>query len=115
MSRTTRTISAALVALAIAAPAASAAPNRDQAPTSSLAGTSAPRQDLRNPDERNPMPGNAPRFVAKPVVQTPIHQVDGDGTSPLLFILPSLGLAAMAGAGYVRVQHTRVRRSQVSA
>jgi hypothetical protein len=53
-STTPRIITIALAALALAVPAASAMPIRDDGvQTSSLAGTySAPAQDLRNPDNR---------------------------------------------------------------
>jgi hypothetical protein len=110
MSRITRSISVALAALAIAAPAAGAMSDRGDVRTSSLAGTSTPRQDLRNPDQRNPVPNTVPQPVGKTVVQSPAREVDGDGTSPLLYIVPGLGIAAVAGVVIVR-GNGRVRRS----
>lgn len=54
MTRHTRTITAAVAALAVAAPAATAMPADGPIRTSSLAGTtSAPKQDLRSPDARD--------------------------------------------------------------
>jgi hypothetical protein len=54
MPRITLTVAAALTTLALAAPTAIGQPTRDSGAirTSSLAGTSAPSQDLRNPDNR---------------------------------------------------------------
>jgi hypothetical protein len=61
MSRITLTVAAALTTLALAAPAAVAQPTRDSGATrtSSLAGSSAPSQDLRNPDNRAIQPALA--------------------------------------------------------
>jgi hypothetical protein len=71
MTSTTRIISIALATLAIAAPVASAMPTRDNGDirTSSLAGTtSAPKQDLRNPDQQVPV-------VPKQDLRNPDQQV----------------------------------------
>jgi hypothetical protein len=101
-STTTRIIiTSALAVLALAVPAASAMAQRgsDGVRTSSLAGTtSAPAQDLRNADNR------APRYVAPlrhpaPVAPAPKPvAATGGGTSPLVYIIPSLVLVGMIGA-----------------
>ena len=100
-SITPRIIITALAVLALAVPAASAMPLRDNMQTSSLAGTtSAPRQDLRNADNRGPRdvapvrPAHVPSAPAKPVA------ADDGGTSPLVYILPGLVLVGMLGAAF---------------
>jgi hypothetical protein len=120
MTSTTRIISIALATLAIAAPVASAMPTRDNGDirTSSLAGTtSAPKQDLRNPDQqvpvvpkqdlRNPdqqvpvVPQQQPQTMKPVVIKQSPQPADDDGSpSPLVYILPSLVLVAMLAAGY---------------
>jgi hypothetical protein len=122
-STTARIIAIAFAFLAIAAPLASAAPMRDGSPairTGSLAGTTdAPKQDLRNADNRppiyvSPVPQHHPKIAnvyVPPVPQQPQTMApathtqskpvaaEDDGPSPLVFIVPSLVLVAMFGAG----------------
>jgi hypothetical protein len=123
MTSTTRIITIALAILALAVPAASAMPIRDNgAQTSSLAGTtSAPKQDVRNPDNRAPgidptqNPANADNGVPvqqpptmKPVdIETQPARVKDDGPSPLVFILPSVALLGMLAAATVYVRSSR--------
>ena len=123
-STTTRIITTALAILALAVPAASAMPIRDHAGTSSLAGTtSAPKQDLRNADNRAQgiapvyvIPQQQPqtmRPVAPPKAPAPVATTDTDsGPSPLVFILPGLVLIAMlaAGVGFARTSQRRPAR-----
>jgi hypothetical protein len=113
-STTTRIITTALAILALAAPVASAMPIRDNAGTSSLAGTtSAPKQDLRNADNRAPraedgvarvyIPPQQPQTMkpVPPPKAAPVAATDtDDGTSPLVYILPGLVLIAMLAAGF---------------
>lgn len=122
MTSAPRIITIALAILALAVPAASAMPIRDNgAQTSSLAGTtSAPKQDVRNPDNRAPgieptqdlrnadnrVPAQQPQTI-KPVVRTQPAPVKNDGPSPLVFILPSLALIAMLAAATVYVRSSR--------
>lgn len=122
MTSAPRIITIALAILALAVPAASAMSIRDNgAPTSSLAGTtSAPKQDVRNPDNRAPgieptqdlrnadnrVPAQQPQTI-KPVVRTQPAPVKNDGPSPLVFILPSLALIAMLAAATVYVRSSR--------
>ena len=109
-SITPRIIITALAVLALAAPAASAMPSRDNFGT-----TPAPRQDLRNADNRAPRPEDAVKVPAqqpetmKPVVLTPQSPapVADDDPSPLLFILPGLGLVGMVGVAVVYVRSSR--------
>ena len=121
-STTPRIITIALAILALAVPAASAMPIRDNgAQTSSLAGTtSAPKQDVRNPDNRAPgieptqdlrnadnrVPAHQPQTM-KPVVRTQPAPAEHDGPSPLVFILPSLALIGMLAAATVYVRSSR--------
>jgi hypothetical protein len=116
-STTPRIITIALAVLALAAPVASAMPLRDNGDvrTSSLAGTTgAPKQDLRNADNRAPSAvapqqdlrnadNRAPRDVTPdrpaPAPAKPRPVVADDGTSPLVYIVPSLLLVAMLAAG----------------
>jgi hypothetical protein len=123
MTSTTRIITIALAILALAVPAASAMPIRDNGgQTSSLAGTtSAPKQDVRNPDNRAPgidptqNPANADNGVPvqqpptmKPVdIETQPARVKDDGPSPLVFILPSVALLGMLAAATVYVRSSR--------
>ena len=125
-STTTRTVAAVLATLALTAPVASAMPIRDAADgsrTSSLAGTPAPKQDLRNPDQQAPAPKpkqdlrnpdqQAPPVPLKPyapVVLTKPAPVADDGTSPLVYIIPSLALAAMLGAAVIYTRSSRPAR-----
>src|ERR1044071_3981408 len=99
-STTTRIITTALAILALAAPVASAMPIRDNAGSSSLAGTtSAPKQDLRNADNRAArredstakvyvVPYQQPQNikpVTPPKATTPVATTDTDsGPSPLV-------------------------------
>jgi hypothetical protein len=128
-STTPRIISVALATLAIAAPAATAMPLRDNGDirTSSLAGTTSaqPYQDLRNPDQqapaakpsqdlRNPdnrvvpaVPSDLPQTM-KPVVLTqPQPVADDGGPSPLIFVAPSLVLVTMLGAAFIYTRSAR--------
>jgi hypothetical protein len=109
-STTTRTVAAVLATLALTAPVASAMPIRDPdngSRTSSLAGTPAPKQDLRNPDQQAPP---VPLKPYAPVVLTKPAPVADDGTSPLVYIIPSLALAAMLGAAVIYTRSSRPAR-----
>jgi hypothetical protein len=117
----TRIITITLALLALSAPAAGAMPLRDHAGTSSLAGTtSAPKQDLRNADQRAPAPRpyqdlrNPDQQVPpapQPVELTkPAPVAIDSGPSPLIFILPSLVLAAMLGAAVIYTRSSRPAR-----
>ena len=129
MYRSTRVVAAVLSAFAIAAPAAVASPV-DGVRTSSLAGTTAaPRQDLRNPDNRGvestqasqPSLAGPPTWPVHPQrfvqVNEPVAASDS-GTSALVYVLPGLAVALMvsAGAAYaIRVSaHGRRTRARVS-
>jgi hypothetical protein len=123
MTSTPRIITIALAILALAVPAASAMPIRDNgAQTSSLAGTtSAPKQDLRNPDNQAPgikptrdlrntdngLPAQQPQTMNPVVIETQPAPVKNDGPSPLVFILPSLALIGMLAAATVYVRSSR--------
>jgi hypothetical protein len=124
MSRPTHCIIITLASLAIAAPAASAmvvdplptsgtsAPAQDlrnpdqrvpaQVADLSTSGTSAPAQDLRNPDQR--VPAQVADLHASTAVAAQHAQAgtpkspDDDGISPLVFVLPSAALLAALGA-----------------
>jgi hypothetical protein len=130
-STTTRIITTVLAILVLAAPVASAMPIRDQAPTSSLAGTtSTPKQDLRNEGGGPPIGAfdhpKANVYVVpaqQPQTMRPVHitkttapaatTTDTDnGPSPLVFILPGLVLIAMLAAGYSFARMSR-RTAQV--
>jgi hypothetical protein len=123
-STTTRIITITLTLLALSAPVAGAMPLRDPegVRTSSLAGSTPPRQDLRNPDQQAPAPepyqdlrNPDQRFPASPVsspvpvVNTQPVAVD-DGPSPLVFILPALGLLAMLSAAVIYTRSSRPAR-----
>jgi hypothetical protein len=120
MTSIPRIITIALAILALAVPAASAMPIRDNGvQTSSLAGTSsAPAQDLRNPDNRtlavkptqdpantdNGAPAQQPQTMKPVAIETQRAPVKEDGPSPLAFILPSLALLGMLAAATVYVR-----------
>ena len=122
-STTTRIITVALAILALAVPAASAMPIRDNGvQTSGLPRTSsAPAQDLRNPDNRAPgvkptqdqrnadngVPAQQPQTLKPVVIETRPAPVKDDGPSPLVFILPSLALIGMLAAATVYVRSSR--------
>jgi hypothetical protein len=93
MSRPARCITIALASLAIAAPAASAMVV--DPPLAS--GSAAPTQDLRNPDQRAAGASAAASLPAQPVRRS-TAQGSGDGTSPLVYVLPSAALIALLGA-----------------
>jgi hypothetical protein len=152
-STTPRIITLALASLAIAAPAATAMPMRDAAgvETSSLAGTTskqqdlahlrasggvyaapapaAPKQDVRNADNRAPRivrpldpvqiaPNTTPPVVQHPYtadqlkpISSPVKATGGDdGTSPFVFIIPAVVLIGMAAAGFVYTRTSRTPR-----
>jgi hypothetical protein len=125
-STTTRTVALILATLALTAPVASAMPIRDPddgSRTSSLAGTPAQKQDLRNPDQQAPAPkpkqdlrnpdqqAPVPLKPYAPVVLTkPAPVAADDGTSPLVYIIPSLALAAMLGAAVIYTRSSRPAR-----
>jgi hypothetical protein len=118
-STITRTVVAVLATLALTAPVASAMPITD-------AGTSAPKQDLRNPDQqapaaepkqdlRNPdQQAPAPAVPQKPYTPVgstkPAPVVVDDGPSPLVFILPTVALVAMLGAAAIYTRSSRPAR-----
>ena len=125
MSRPTRCITIAVASLAIAAPAASAMVV-DPLPTSS---TTAPTQDLRNPDQRAPqqpvtdMHASTALAAAAANQAQAAHQAQAsapkssdDGVSPLVYVLPSAALLAALGAatGFV-VSSGRSSRSHARA
>jgi hypothetical protein len=125
-STITRTVALILATLALTTSVATAMPIRDAddgSRTSSLAGTTAPRQDLRNPDQQAPAP--APKQDLRnpdqqaPVPLKPYAPVEltkpapvatDDGPSPFVFILPSLALVAMLGAAVVYTRSSRPAR-----
>jgi hypothetical protein len=126
-STTTRTVALILATLALTAPVASAMPIRDPddgSHTSSLAGTPAPKQDLRNPDQQAPASKpkqdlrnpdqQAPPVPLKPyapvVLTKPAPVAADDGTSPLVYIIPSLALVAMLGAAVIYTRSSRPAR-----
>ena len=125
-STTTRIITITLALLALSAPVASAMPLRDAdgVRTSSLAGTTAPKQDLRNPDQQAPAPKphqdlrnpdqQAPPVPLKPyapvVLTKPAPVADDGGPSPLLYIVPTLALVARLGAATVYTRSSRPAR-----
>lgn len=159
MTSTTRIITTTLAMLALAVPAANAMPVHEHGDTpatgrssadirtSSLAGTtSTPQQDLRNADERAPVPGEptqdlrnpdqrAPGVEAAPAPtdssRIPVQQspytpaqlkpistpqaapVADDGPSPFVYIIPSVVLIALLGAGFAFMKTTSrpIRRS----
>jgi hypothetical protein len=116
MSRPTRSIVIALASLAIAAPAASAMVV-DPLPTS---GTTAPTQDLRNPDQRVPVRSvpdmHASTAIAAQHARAGTSKAADDGVSPLVYILPSAAvLAALAAATGFAVSSGRVGRSHARA
>ena len=119
-STTTRTVAAILATLALTAPVASAMPLRDPddgSRSSSLAGTPAlkqdlrnpdqqapavePKQDLRNPDQQAPAPPVPLKPYAPVTVTKPAPVADDSGPSPLVIIIPSLALVAMLGAAVI--------------
>jgi hypothetical protein len=104
---TARLTTIALAVLAIAAPAASAMPIRDNGvQTPSRSGTSlTPTQNVRNADNR--VPAQRPRTTKPVVTGTQPAPVKDDGPSPLVFILPSLALIAMLAAATVYVRRSR--------
>jgi len=117
-STTTRIITIALAALALAAPVAAAKPMPEyQGPhPSTVSGTdSASKQDLRNADRRvTVVPAQQPQTM-KPVVIThtkPAPADDDNGVSPFVFIVPGLVLIAMLAAGF---GYTRLSRRPASA
>jgi hypothetical protein len=142
-STTTRTVAVIVATLALTAPVASAMPMRDAADgsrTSSLAGTPAqtqdlrnpdqqapapePKQDLRNPDQQAPAPEpkqdlrnpdqQAPPVPLKPyapvVLTKPAPVTVDDGPSPLVYIIPGLAVVAMLGAAVVYTRSSRPAR-----
>jgi hypothetical protein len=123
----TRIITITLATLALTAPVAGAMPLRDNegVRTSSLAGTTAPKQDLRNPDQQAPAPKpyqdlrnpdqQAPPVPLKPYAPVVLTKpapvvVDDGGPSPLVFILPSLALIGMVGAAVIYTRSSRPAR-----
>jgi hypothetical protein len=107
----------AVAALLAGAPAAGAHTNRFQSPTSSLAGTSEPRQDLRGPDAQDaaradqiaaqmkgfepaPITAPEPAPVAAPSDDTPWAAIAGS-------IVLAFGLGAGAAAGLMYLRRAR--------
>jgi hypothetical protein len=93
----TRIIAIALAGLAITAPVAGAMPIRDARP-------GAPKQDLRNPDQRAPAP---PVAVTPVTVTKPAPVADNSGPSPLVYVIPSLVLAGMLGVAVLYARSSR--------
>jgi hypothetical protein len=119
-------ILAALVALALAATPALARPadhaDRYDSPTSSLAGTTQPRQDLRGEQARDAARAAeqpAPRVVTEgptaaakaiPRAAKPIPAASHTDGEPWLVLGIVLGTAGLAGvAAVAATRHTRVR------
>jgi hypothetical protein len=124
-STTPRIILTSLATLALVAPAANAMPLRDHdgVQTSSRAGTtSAPHQDLRNPDNQGPRYQTPGRVAPIPVQQspytadqlkplsTPAQVTADDDPSPFVYIIPGVVLIAMLGAGIAFARTSRVAR-----
>jgi hypothetical protein len=85
-STTPRIITAALLTLAVAAPAATAMPSRDNegVQTSSLAGTVTPRQDLRGADARPGAVYQAPaQDLRNPDNKAPRYQAPAVRVAPI--------------------------------
>ena len=144
MPRITIIVTAALATLALAAPVATAMPDRDGVGT-----TAAPQQDLRGADARNasvqPQTGTATlgqdfrtadardagATPSEPVVGLPTWPVDpepiapvettpvagDDDTSPLVYVLPGIAFSLLlaAGLGYAVRTSGRTRRARISA
>ena len=119
MPRITIIVAAALATLALAAPVATAMPQRDAVGTSTSA-----QQDLRGADARDagaqsaePVPGlptwpvNPEPIAPAPVETTPI--AGGDDTSPLLYVLPGIALSLLLAAGLGYAVRTS-RRARIS-
>jgi hypothetical protein len=156
MTRSTRAIAAALAALAIGAPAATAMPIRESVSAPSGEAATAPaRQDPRGSVARDasvmPQTGTAaaaaqaangtttprevPSYLAgvhptqrapvpshlaglHPTQRAPVNAASadgGDGTSPLVYILPGVALSVMLAAamGYALRTSGRARRARV--
>ncbi len=132
---TIRLITTALLALAVTAPIASAKPVSPYPPPpwvqtieqhgrgdSDTSTASSPRQDLRNSDNRAARPEDAtPRHTA-PVAIPPVrgypHTAEpvkplkaapatDDGPSPFVYIIPSVVLIGLLGAGFAFMQASR--------
>jgi hypothetical protein len=116
MSRPTRCITIAVASLAIAAPAASAM----VVDPVSTSGTTTPTQDLRNPDQRVPVQSaadmHASTAIAAQQAQRSTPAQSDDGTSPLVYVLPSAALlAALTAATGFALSNGRFRRSHARA
>jgi hypothetical protein len=115
-----RILGIALATLALAAPAAGAMPiGDDSAPA-------APKQDLRNPDQRAPAPrpyqdlrNPDQQAPTPPIAQTPFTPVEltkpapiaaDSGLSPLVIVVPSLVLVAMLAASVIYTRSSRPAR-----
>lgn len=108
-------LGAAIAACLLLASPAMAKPTADlrtEAPTSSLAGTAAPKQDLRGEHARDASrPPVTP--VAQPAASAPkaLPAVDGNGSRPDTWLLVAIGLAgaiviAAGTSGLVRARRT---------
>jgi hypothetical protein len=106
-STTPRIITIALAILALAVPAASATPTRDQGgQTPSWAGTFwSPTPDPRN--AHNGRPAQQPQTMKPVAIETHPAGVKDHGPSPLVFILPSLALIGMLTAATLYVRSSR--------
>ena len=101
---------------------------QDRQGDSATGAASSPRQDLRNSDNRAARPEDAKRYTApvaippvegyprtaeppKPpqAVQQPAPATD-DGPSPFVYIIPSVMLIGLLGAGYAFVKASRSDR-----
>jgi hypothetical protein len=104
-STTPRIITIALAILALAVPAASAMPIRDNGgQTPSWAGTFwSPTPDKAH----NGVQAQQPQTMKPVVIETQPARVKDDGPSPLVFILPSLALIGMLAAATVYVRSSR--------
>lgn len=126
-----RTLTAALAASAIAATPALAkpadvVPRSADARTSSLAGTTSPRQDLRMPDRQSParpeiQSGQAtgpatPEPLTKPVVAAEAP-TDGGGGGESVWLVLGIGLAGagvVAGSAAGIARRSKLRASRVA-
>jgi hypothetical protein len=126
MPRTIRVVTAALAALAIAAPAASATRTHDPARASDIVATiSAPTQDLRSPDARHKTPADVTAARAQgryyssygepEPITAPAAPAPADGTPWLTIALAAIVALVAASIAAILRRRLRLRRHIVGA